>query len=113
MNIKKGGLFLALCLGLSTATVVTTFTGCAGSRYDRSTGQYIDDKSITSRVNDALNDNAEYKFSDVNVTAFRGTVQLSGFVDNSDQKDKAGQIAKQVQGVKDVQNNITVKSQQQ
>src|ERR1700733_14929726 len=109
MKITASTLNLALCLGLLTAGAVTGVTGCAGNKYDRSTGQYIDDKSLTSRVRSALNDNPEYKFDDVNVDVFRGTVQLSGFVNTSDQKTKAGEIAKQVQGVQDVQNNITVK----
>jgi osmotically-inducible protein OsmY len=111
MKMTASSLNLALCLGLLTAGSITalTVTGCAGDRYDRSTGQYIDDKSITSRVRSALSDNPEYKFDDVNVDVFRGAVQLSGFVDTSDQKSKAGDIARQVQGVKDVVNNITVK----
>jgi hyperosmotically inducible periplasmic protein len=45
----------------------------------------------------------------VNVIACKGTVQLSGFVNTADQKTKAGEIARQVQGVQDVVNNITVK----
>jgi hyperosmotically inducible periplasmic protein len=111
MKITATTLNLALCLGLLTTAVVTTTTGCAGNKYDRSTGQYIDDKSLTMRVKDALHDSPEYKYSDVNVDVFRGTVQLSGFVNTSDQKSKATDIAKQVQGVNDVVNNITVKSQ--
>jgi len=107
MKIQNSGLCLLLCLGLSTAAV-TTFTGCAGNQYDRSTGQYIDDKSLAVRVHEALHGNSEYKFDNVNVNIFRGTVQLSGFVNTSDQKNMAGQLARGVQGVKDVQNNITV-----
>jgi osmotically-inducible protein OsmY len=108
MKTQINGLCLLLCLGLSTAAV-TTFTGCAGNQYDRSTGEYIDDKSLTTRVHSALADNPDYKFSDVNVDVFRGTVQLSGFVNNSDQKSKADDIAKGVQGVKEVDNKIEVK----
>jgi osmotically-inducible protein OsmY len=111
MKITATTLNLALCLGLLTTAAITTTTGCAGNKYDRSTGQYIDDKSLTMRVKDALHDNPEYKYGDVNVDVFRGTVQLSGFVNTSDQKSKAKDIAKQVQGVNDVVNNITVKSQ--
>jgi hyperosmotically inducible protein len=43
------------------------------------------------------------------VDVFRGTVQLNGFVDTNDQKTKAEQIAKGVQGVQNVVNNLTVK----
>lgn len=111
MKIQTNGLCLLLCIGLSTAAI-TMVTGCAGNQYDRSTGQYIDDQSLTVRVHDALHDNPEYKFDDVDVNVFRGEVQLSGFVDTSDQKDKAVEIAKGVQGVKDVKDNITIKQPQ-
>jgi hyperosmotically inducible protein len=111
MKNQIQGLCLVLCLGLSTAAVAT-LTGCAGNQYDRSTGQYIDDKSINMRVHSALNDNPDYKFADVNVDSFRGTVQLSGFVNNSDQKAKAAEIARGIQGVQKVQNKISVKETQ-
>jgi len=111
MKITATTLNLALCLGLLSAGVVTTTSGCAGDKYNRSTGQYIDDKSLVMRVKRALNDNPEYKYSDVNVDAFRGTVQLNGFVNTSDQKSKAEELAKSVQGVEKVVNNLTVKSQ--
>jgi hyperosmotically inducible periplasmic protein len=83
-----------------------------GKQIRRSTGQYVNDKSLAVRVHDALRDNPDYKFDDVNVDVFRGTVQLSGFVNTSDEKSKAGDIAKNVQGVKDVENNINVKETQ-
>jgi hyperosmotically inducible protein len=111
MKITATTLNLALCLGLLTTAAITATSGCAGDKYNRSTGQYIDDKSLTMRVKHALGENPEYKFSDVSVNIFRGTVQLSGFVNTSDQKSKAEDIAKQVQGVDKVVNNITVKPQ--
>ena len=110
MKTQANNLCLALCLSLSTTAAIAMFTGCAGDRYNRSTGEYIDDKSVDSRVKDALNDNPEYKFEGVNVTAFKGTVQLSGFVDTYAQKYNASSIAKKVEGVRDVENDITVKS---
>ncbi|HEY1661511.1 MAG TPA: BON domain-containing protein [Verrucomicrobiae bacterium] len=112
MKITASSLNLALCLGLLTSTAVITTTGCAGDKYDRSTGQYIDDQSLQVRVGDALHDNADYKFGGVNVDSFRGTVQLSGFVDTQDQKSKAEDITKNVQGVQKVVNNISLKPQQ-
>jgi osmotically-inducible protein OsmY len=97
-----------LACGLAIATVIAV-TGCAGNQNERSTGQYIDDKSLTLRVHNALADNADYKFGDVNVAVNRGIVQLSGWVDTRDQKAKADEIAKGVQGVNTVEDNITVK----
>lgn len=85
-------------------------TGCApGNRYERSTGESIDDRATTSRVKSALGDDPRFKYPSVSVTTFKGTVQLSGFVDTSEQKSKAAEIAKKVAGVKDVENHISVK----
>jgi len=110
MRITATSISLALCLGLFTTAVITS-TGCAGDNYNRSTGQYIDDKSLTMRVKHALSENPQYKFDNVNVDVFRGTVQLNGFVATSDQKSQAETIAKGVQGVSNVVNNITIQQQ--
>lgn len=98
---------LALCLGM--LPVFTLTTGCAGDRYHQSTGESIDDHGISSRVRDALSDDPEYKYEGVQVDTFKGVVQLSGFVDTDTQKSHAKELAKGVQGVKEVDNNITVK----
>jgi osmotically-inducible protein OsmY len=84
-------------------------TGCAGDRYTQSTGERIDDKGESSRVRDALSDDTQYKYQDVKVQTFKGVVQLSGFVNSREQKNRAGDLAKKVEGVKEVENNITVK----
>jgi osmotically-inducible protein OsmY len=94
----------ALVLGVALLT-----SGCAGNRYERSTGESIDDHSTTSRVKSALNGDNVYKYPDVKVTTFKGTVQLSGFVETKDQKSRATDLAKNVAGVKEVENNISVK----
>jgi osmotically-inducible protein OsmY len=108
MKRTLNSLGVALLLGASIAAL-TGLCGCAGSRYERSTGEYIDDKSLTSRVKGALADHPQYKYEDVHVETFRGVVQLSGFVNSTDQKRQAKDIAAKVQGVKEVENNITVK----
>ena len=85
-------------------------TGCTtGSRYEQSTGEKIDDHGTSSRVKAALADDTQYKYGGVSVETFKGTVQLSGFVNSRDQKNRAGDLAKQVVSVKEVVNNITVK----
>ena len=113
MNLKSktlNHLILAASLGLTVLTTAILSTGCAGTRYERSTGESIDDTVITARVKGALAGDSMYKYPDVKVTTFKGTVQLSGFVQEADQKAKAADIAKRVEGVKEVQNHITVKS---
>lgn len=90
------------------AALLLATAGCAGDRYNRSTGQYIDDHSLQLRVAHALNDNPDYKFHDVTTEIFRGEVELNGFVDTSTQKNQAGAVVQQVTGVRHVDNNILV-----
>jgi hyperosmotically inducible protein len=98
----------SLCLGTMLGVALLS-AGCAGSRYERSTGESIDDKATVSRVKTALHSDAVYKYPDVDVSSFKGTVQLSGFVDNKEQKERAGEITKSVEGVKELKNNIALK----
>ncbi|HEV2694817.1 MAG TPA: BON domain-containing protein [Verrucomicrobiae bacterium] len=105
-NLPK---ILTLALCVAALPVITFTTGCAGDRYHQSTGEAIDDHAISMRVKSALGNDNEYKYEGVSVTTFKGTVQLSGFVDTHAQKSKAATIAKGVEGVRDVENNITVK----
>lgn len=111
-KISKNKITTLKLLGLITcfgAMSLVGLTGCAGDRYSQSTGEHIDDRATSSRVKSALGANPEYKFDEVNVTTFKGTVQLSGFVDAKAQKGMAGDITKNVEGVRQVANNITVK----
>jgi hyperosmotically inducible periplasmic protein len=84
-------------------------SGCAGDRYHESTGETIDDSATTARVKSALGDDPQFKYGDVHVVTFKGTVQLSGFVDTKEARSHAGDLAKNVEGAKEVQNNISVK----
>jgi len=109
MNNKLRNLCLALCLCLPAGMAVT-MVGCASDDpHKRTAGEYIDDQTLHVRVKKALSDNHEYKFGDVNVTSYRGVVQLSGFVNTPEQKRVAGEIAQRVQGARSVENNITTK----
>ena len=97
-------------LSLSSVPFLLGVTGCAtGSRYEQSTGERIDDHGTSSRVKARLGEDTQYKYEGVSVETFKGTVQLSGFVNSRDQKNRAGDLAKHVIAVKDVVNNITVK----
>ena len=98
-----------LSVALVLAMAVPALTGCAGNRYKESTGEVIDDSGITHRVKGALGKDTMYKYPDVKVSTFKGTVQLSGFVNDRAQKSRAMELAKDVEGVKEVVNNITIK----
>ncbi len=99
---------LAFAAALGAALVTSGLTGC--HTQGRTAGTYIDDRMVSSKVKGALNDSPIYKYPNVDVSTFNGTVQLNGFVDSQVQKDQAAQIASQVQGVKQLVNNITVQA---
>ena len=79
---------------------------CAGGR---SLGEYWDDKSVTAQVKTALIQDPEVSGMAIQVEAFRGVLQLSGFAENYAEAERAEQIAKGVKGVKVVKNNILLK----
>lgn len=75
----------------------------------RTAGNVVDDSVITARVKSALIADSRTKAREINVTTNSGTVQLGGFVDSSDEKSAAAEIARSVQGVKSVDNQLDVK----
>ena len=110
MNTNHPLKLLALTLCLAALPICGGVSCCStGSRYKQSTGEYLDDHTLTSEVKKALSEDPQYKYKEVNVMTFKGVVQLSGFVNTKDQMHRAGDIAKQVHGVKEIANNITVK----
>jgi hypothetical protein len=96
--------------GLSLVAAMTTLTGCQTEPKDgRSAGLVTDDKHITERVKESLDSEPVYKFTDVDVKTFAGTVQLSGFVMTQGQKNRAQDIAQHTQGAREVINGISLK----
>lgn len=109
-NKSKTLTTLGLILCLSTVPFVAGLTGCAGSRYTRSTGEQVDDHDTSTRVSIALADDPQHKyFGGVNVVTYKDVVQLSGFVNTADLKNRAGDIARDAAGGRSVRNNITLK----
>jgi len=97
-------LSILICIGL-----VAVFLGCASTPKKESTGEYIDDSVITTKVKAALVEDPVTKAYQINVETFKGEVQLGGFVDSAQAKAKAGEVARGVKGVKSVKNNLIVK----
>ena len=97
-------------LGLLVAiALVAAFVGCAGTQTRESSGQYVDDSVITTKVKAAIFNEPTLKVFQINVETFKGEVQLSGFVDSAQTIAKAGEVARSVQGVISVKNNLIVK----
>jgi hyperosmotically inducible periplasmic protein len=105
MKIKLAGLMVAAVL---SALPITMMTGCAVTSGRESVGQYTDDKTITAKVKTALARDSVVKAHQVNVTTFQGAVQLSGFVDSQAEKDRATEIVRNIEGVKELHNDLVV-----
>jgi osmotically-inducible protein OsmY len=89
--------------------VMTAIAGCAGSRTQQSTGEYVDDSAITAKVKAAVLQDPALKVFEIGVETFKGVVQLSGFVSSSETVNRATQVASSVRGVTSVNNDLIVK----
>jgi len=106
LNISK----FASLLAVSGALVLGAFSsGCASTPTSDSTGQYVDDTVITTKIKSALLKDDAVKSFEVSVETVKGVVQLSGFVNTAEQKAAAGNDAWSVKGIKTVKNNLIIK----
>jgi osmotically-inducible protein OsmY len=94
---------------LACLFLVLLLVGCAGGPQSASFGEHVDDSVITTKVKTALLRAPEVSGTDINVTTFKGRVQLNGLVDNAQQIDQASQLAREVKGVEAVENNLSIK----
>jgi len=76
----------------------------------RSFGEYTDDTMLLGKVKAALGSDKTTEAGEINVEVNKGIVQLNGFVDTAKEKAQAGTVAKGVEGVKQVENNLIVKT---
>lgn len=99
----------AVLLSMLAAFGALAISGCASSEGSRATGEVLDDSSITARVKTAIAKDASIGTAmNVNVTTYRGVVQLAGFVDSEENKRRAAEIAQRVDGVRSVENDLQV-----
>jgi osmotically-inducible protein OsmY len=89
--------------------LITALMGCAATQKHESTGQYVDDSVITTKVKAAIFNESTLKTLQINVKTYNGVVQLSGFVDSAQSVTKAGEVARRVEDVVSVKNDLIVK----
>jgi len=82
---------------------------CAGTSTKESTGEYLDDSMITTKVKAAIFNEPSLKVSQINVETYKGVVQLSGFVDSADAGAKAVELARAVKGVSSVKDDTRLR----
>jgi osmotically-inducible protein OsmY len=94
---------------LTAAAVTATIAACAPMQGRETAGEYVDDATISTRIKAELIKDKELPASQISVETMQSVVQLSGFVDSSAQKTRAGQVAASTKGVKSVKNDIVVR----
>ncbi len=93
----------------SVALASASLTGCQKAPTERTSAEQQDDQKLADQVKATFASSNSFKFPDVQVAAYKGTVQLSGFVVSEDQKTAAEKLAKTVAGVTSVENKISIK----
>jgi osmotically-inducible protein OsmY len=104
--MKKAGISIRYLLVLM---LMVTLVACASTSKQEGTGEYVDNSVITTKIKTQIAADDFLKSFDISVETYKGIVHLNGFVDSKRAVDKAGQIARSVEGVKSVKNNLKVK----
>ncbi|WP_075794102.1 BON domain-containing protein [Massilia putida] len=99
----------AIAQSVLATSLLVSLAACAPTPTREGTGEYIDDSLITSKVKAAFAADPTVKATQVKVETFKGTVQLSGFVDSRESAEKAVEIARGVKGVKSVKNDTVIR----
>ncbi len=99
-----------LTIAAATASVALLFgSGCAVTREQETVGAYVDDATITTQIKSRFVENKEVDAASIKVETLNGTVMLSGFAKDATEKNTAEAIARKVNGVKAVKNQILVR----
>ena len=111
LNITRVAILVALSAVGAVGCSSTSERGPAQSA-GANAGRVIDDSVITGKVKTALIADSTTKAYQIDVDTYQGTVQLSGFVDSSAARERAEEIAKDVEGVKKVKNSLALRTAQ-
>ncbi len=95
--------------GFFIIALMLSALGCGSTPQQSSTGQYIDDTAITTKVKTGIFNEPSLKSGQITVETYKSVVQLSGFVDSAASMDKAVAIARSVQGVSSVKNDMRLR----
>jgi hyperosmotically inducible protein len=98
-------------VALIASGALLSAAGCSSTRSQRAPGEQVDDAALLTSVKSALAADPVTEAGEINVDVNRGVVKLAGFVDTSKEKSQAGDVARNVDGVKSVQNDIAVKTE--
>jgi len=96
---------------LAAAAIALALAACGAAPQKQNAGEFTDDAALTAKVKSAIATNVGARAAGaVNVAIYKGTVQLTGFVDSEDTANGAAKAAQKVGGVRSVKNDIRIKS---
>ena len=96
-------------IAAAIAVTLLTSAGCAVSRGQQTAGAYVDDSVITASVKTGMLEDDRVAGTSITVETLNGTVMLSGFAKSEAERTAAESIAKNVDGVKVVKNEIAIR----
>lgn len=94
---------------LAMVTLAASIAACSVASNQETAGNYVDDATITAKVKAAIFEEPSLKSMQVGVETMKDEVQLSGFVDSYEGRSKAGELARNVRGVRSVKNDLIVR----
>ena len=102
MNIKFVGVFL-----LAAALLMPAFSSAADTSTD-TTGEYLDDATITTKVKASFAKDKWVQGRDISVRTDHGVVDLTGTVGSKNESNRATELATEIKAVKAVHNNLKI-----
>jgi osmotically-inducible protein OsmY len=99
----------AIAQSVIASALLVSVVACAPTATREGTGEYVDDTVITTKVKAAYAADPTVKATQVQVETFKGTVQLSGFVDSRESAQRAVDLARGIKGVKSVKNDTVIR----
>jgi osmotically-inducible protein OsmY len=99
----------AIAQSVIASALLVSVVACAPTSTREGTGEYVDDTVITTKVKAAYAADPTVKATQVQVETFKGTVQLSGFVDSRESAQRAVDLARGIKGVKSVKNDTVIR----
>jgi osmotically-inducible protein OsmY len=97
-------------IALVSAATLIVLPGCAVTRGQSTVGAYVDDTTITTQIKARMIENKVVDAAAISVETLNGTVLLSGFAKSAAERNMAEQIARGVNGVKSVRNELAIRS---
>jgi osmotically-inducible protein OsmY len=102
MNLKIANMMVLV------GSLLGPMQGYCGDTTTDTTGQYVDDATLTTMVKAAFAQDKGVKGRDISVRTDQGVVDLTGTVNSKSESDKATELATQVKSVKAVHNNLKI-----